>query len=200
MAVLADAVATACVTTLRVLCSKNSSSVYAARVDTKTLCKAPSWCFYFRVQPSKISSRTNRPTTTLSLSLSLSASPSFTHSSPQPSRNKNNENLHVLRASSHGVTKHRSQAVTAELLTESRVLLPIRCVSFSTSNLLTSLHYVLFTQVSYYPVIFYLSSTPTLTATTINCSWLPLLFIPTSASPAFIVLFLISTYLFHRPW
>ncbi|TGZ77766.1 hypothetical protein EX30DRAFT_343838 [Ascodesmis nigricans] len=30
-------------------------------------------------------------------------------------------------------------------------------------------------------------------------SWLPLLFIPTSASPAFIVLFLISTYLFHRP-
>ncbi|RPA99953.1 hypothetical protein L873DRAFT_1681949, partial [Choiromyces venosus 120613-1] len=30
-------------------------------------------------------------------------------------------------------------------------------------------------------------------------SWLPLLFIPTSASPAFIVLFLICTYLFHRP-
>ncbi|KAF8242260.1 hypothetical protein K440DRAFT_565747 [Wilcoxina mikolae CBS 423.85] len=30
-------------------------------------------------------------------------------------------------------------------------------------------------------------------------SWLPLLFIPTSASPAFIILFLISTYLFHRP-
>ncbi|KAK6521167.1 hypothetical protein TWF506_001395 [Arthrobotrys conoides] len=30
-------------------------------------------------------------------------------------------------------------------------------------------------------------------------SWLPLLFIPTSASPAFIVMFLISTYLFHRP-
>ncbi|KAI5787088.1 hypothetical protein EDC01DRAFT_617656, partial [Geopyxis carbonaria] len=30
-------------------------------------------------------------------------------------------------------------------------------------------------------------------------SWLPLLFIPTSASPAFIVLFLVSTYLFHRP-
>ncbi|KAF8426641.1 hypothetical protein EV426DRAFT_530186, partial [Tirmania nivea] len=31
------------------------------------------------------------------------------------------------------------------------------------------------------------------------CSWLPLLFIPTSASPAFIVMFLISTYFFHRP-
>lgn len=31
-------------------------------------------------------------------------------------------------------------------------------------------------------------------------SWLPLLFIPTSASPAFIILFLLSTYLFHRPW
>ncbi|KAI5800279.1 hypothetical protein DFH27DRAFT_482552, partial [Peziza echinospora] len=30
-------------------------------------------------------------------------------------------------------------------------------------------------------------------------SWLPLLFIPTSASPAFIVMFLISTYFFHRP-
>ncbi|KAF8544524.1 hypothetical protein BDD12DRAFT_723377 [Trichophaea hybrida] len=30
-------------------------------------------------------------------------------------------------------------------------------------------------------------------------SWLPLLFIPTSASPAFIILFLVSTYLFHRP-
>lgn len=34
---------------------------------------------------------------------------------------------------------------------------------------------------------------------TISRSWLPLLFIPTNASPAFILLFFICTYFLHRP-
>lgn len=74
--------------------------------------------------PSKISSRTNRPTLYYPISLSRPLTPSLTRLNH---RNKNSENLHVLRASPHGVTKHRSQAVTTELLTESRVLLYTLC-------------------------------------------------------------------------
>lgn len=32
-----------------------------------------------------------------------------------------------------------------------------------------------------------------------HCSWLPLLFIPTNASPAFIFVFFLCTYFLHRP-